>query len=96
VVKLYSWSYSAKGESSGIKGEGMMIRYRRSYAAVALVIFFAATVATSRAQQIAAPVSSLRVYLFDCGLIKGEDPLTYGLKPGEVKNPDMVFIPREH
>jgi N-acyl homoserine lactone hydrolase len=68
----------------------MMIRYRRSYAAVALVIFFAATVATSRAQQIAAPVSSLRVYLFDCGLIKGEDPLTYGLKPGEVKNPDMV------
>jgi N-acyl homoserine lactone hydrolase len=68
----------------------MIIRYRRSYAAVAFVIFFAATVATSRAQQIAAPVSSLRVYLFDCGLIKGEDPLTYGLKPGEVKNPDMV------
>jgi N-acyl homoserine lactone hydrolase len=42
------------------------------------------------AQKIAAPVTSLRVYLFDCGLIKGENPLDYGLSKGEVKNPDMV------
>ena len=42
------------------------------------------------AQKIAAPVSSLRVYLFDCGLIKGENPLSYGLNKGDVKNPDMV------
>jgi N-acyl homoserine lactone hydrolase len=42
------------------------------------------------AQKMAAPVISLRVYLFDCGLIKGENPLDYGLSKGEVKNPDMV------
>jgi N-acyl homoserine lactone hydrolase len=42
------------------------------------------------AQKMAAPVTSLRVYLFDCGLIKGENPLDYGLSKGEVKNPDMV------
>jgi glyoxylase-like metal-dependent hydrolase (beta-lactamase superfamily II) len=35
-------------------------------------------------------VTSLRVYLFDCGLIKGEDPLAYGLNQGDVKNADMV------
>ena len=42
------------------------------------------------AQKMAAPVTSLRVYLFDCGLIKGENPLDYGLSKGEVKNPNMV------
>ena len=47
-------------------------------------------VSPSGAQKIAAPVSSLRVYLFDCGLIKGENPLSYGLNKGDVKNPDMV------
>jgi N-acyl homoserine lactone hydrolase len=55
-----------------------------------LLIVSAMTVKASVAQKIAAPVKSLRVYLFDCGLIKGEDPLTYGLKPGDVKNADMV------
>jgi N-acyl homoserine lactone hydrolase len=42
------------------------------------------------AQKIAAPVNSLRVYLFDCGLIKGENPAEYGLNKGDVKNTDMV------
>src|SRR5271167_4298997 len=42
------------------------------------------------AHKMAAPVTSLRVYLFDCGLIKGENPLEYGLNKGDVKNPDMV------
>jgi N-acyl homoserine lactone hydrolase len=45
---------------------------------------------TMLAQKMAAPVTSLRVYLFDCGLIKGENPLDYGLSKGEVRNPDMV------
>jgi N-acyl homoserine lactone hydrolase len=36
------------------------------------------------------PVTSLRVYLFDCGLIHGENPLEYGLKAGDVANPDMI------
>ena len=43
---------------------------------------------TSDAQKLA--VTSLRVYLFDCGLIHGENPLEYGLKAGEVANPDMI------
>jgi glyoxylase-like metal-dependent hydrolase (beta-lactamase superfamily II) len=42
------------------------------------------------AEKVAPPVKSLRVYLFDCGLIKGENPLEYGLNKGDVKNPDMV------
>ena len=35
-------------------------------------------------------MTSLRVYLFDCGLIKGEQPKGYGLKNEDVKNTDMV------
>jgi N-acyl homoserine lactone hydrolase len=40
------------------------------------------------AQKLAAPVSSLRVYLFDCGVIHGEDPLEYGLT--KAQDPTMV------
>jgi N-acyl homoserine lactone hydrolase len=67
-----------------------MVRHRRSYAALVSLIALSLAVQPPLAQKIAAPVSSLRVYLFDCGLIKGEDPTTYGLKTGEVKDPDMV------
>src|SRR6202167_2108625 len=66
-----------------------MIRPGKICAALVSLLLFAAA-PLSGAQKIATPVSSLRVYLFDCGLIKGEDPLTYGLNPGDVKNPDMV------
>lgn len=41
------------------------------------------------AQQVP-PVTFLRIYLFNCGQIKGENPLDYGLSKGEVKDPDMV------
>jgi N-acyl homoserine lactone hydrolase len=64
-----------------------MIKHRKT---CAWLIVCVAVVLLSRAQKTAAPVTSLRVYLFDCGLIKGEDPLTYGLNPGDVKNADMV------
>jgi N-acyl homoserine lactone hydrolase len=67
-----------------------MIKHRKTCATLVSLIVYAAVVLLSRAQQTAAPVTSLRVYLFDCGLIKGEDPLTYGLNPGDVKNADMV------
>jgi N-acyl homoserine lactone hydrolase len=40
------------------------------------------------AQQPAAAVSGLRVYLFDCGVIHGEDPLDYGLT--KAQDPTMV------
>jgi N-acyl homoserine lactone hydrolase len=59
-------------------------------ATLASLIVLATGLLLSRAQKIAAPVTSLRVYLFDCGLIKGEDPTEYGLNKGDVKNPDMV------
>src|SRR5580700_4933316 len=62
-------------------------RRRLCGALASFVVMAAVAVSFSGAQK---TVSSLRVYLFDCGLIKGEDPLTYGLKPGDVKNPDMV------
>ena len=42
------------------------------------------------AQKIAAPVTALRVYLFNCGTIKGENPLEYGLNKGDVMDPTMV------
>jgi glyoxylase-like metal-dependent hydrolase (beta-lactamase superfamily II) len=62
-----------------------MIRNR-----IFLLVILAAMVPWSLAQKTAAPVKSLRVYLFDCGLIKGEQPTAYGLKDEDVKNTDMV------
>jgi N-acyl homoserine lactone hydrolase len=67
-----------------------MIKHRKCYAALVSLIALSLAAQSSLAQKIAAPVTSLRVYLFDCGLIKGEDPTTYGLKKGDVKDPDMV------
>jgi N-acyl homoserine lactone hydrolase len=67
-----------------------MIKHRNLCAALVALITFSPAIQSSLAQKIAAPVTSLRVYLFDCGLIKGEDPLAYGLKKGDVKDPDMV------
>src|SRR5580658_4077840 len=67
-----------------------MIKHRKTCATFAWLIVCAALVLWSRAQKTAAPVTSLRVYLFDCGLIKGEDPLAYGLNQGDVKNAEMV------
>jgi N-acyl homoserine lactone hydrolase len=67
-----------------------MVKHRKTCATFVWLIVCAAVVLWSRAQKTAAPVTSLRVYLFDCGLIKGEDPLAYGLNQGDVKNADMV------
>ncbi len=64
------------------------MRHRKTCAAVACLIFLVLTNPSLRAQKTA--VKSLRVYLFDCGLIKGENPIEYGLNKGEVKNADMV------
>jgi N-acyl homoserine lactone hydrolase len=67
-----------------------MIKHRRLCAALVSLIALFPAMQSSLGQKIAPPVTSLRVYLFDCGLIKGEDPLGYGLKKGDVKDPDMV------
>jgi glyoxylase-like metal-dependent hydrolase (beta-lactamase superfamily II) len=58
-------------------------------AGVALAVLIALGVVI-HAETIAPPVKSLRVYVFDCGLIHGENPIDYGLHQGEVKNSDMV------
>jgi N-acyl homoserine lactone hydrolase len=63
----------------------IMIRSRQTRS-----LFLLWIVVAIAAQLRAAPVTSLRVYLFDCGLIKGENPLEYGLNKGDVKNSDMV------
>ncbi len=68
----------------------IMMRHRAIRAAFVSLIVFAVVVQSPLAQKTAAPVNSLRVYLFDCGLIKGEDPTAYGLNKGDVKNTDMV------
>jgi N-acyl homoserine lactone hydrolase len=59
-------------------------------AAFASLVFAVVAVQPIIAQKTPPKVTSLRVYLFDCGLIKGENPLEYGLNKGDVKNTDMV------
>src|ERR1700761_7238304 len=67
-----------------------MTRQQRMIGAPLLsLLFLAAAVWPSDAQTAPAPVKSLRVYLFDCGLIKGEKPTDYGLKDEDVKDRDM-------
>jgi glyoxylase-like metal-dependent hydrolase (beta-lactamase superfamily II) len=67
-----------------------MIGLGKTCAVIVSLLVLTVAIPLSGAQKIAAPVTSLRVYLFDCGLIKGEDPLAYGLNKGDVKNADMV------
>ena len=62
-----------------------MTRFR-----IVFLFLFAVAGPLSIAQKAVAPVTPLRVYLFDCGLIKGERPADYGLKNQDVKNTDMV------
>jgi N-acyl homoserine lactone hydrolase len=84
---MYSWP----GGGEGGAGEREEITMRREIcAALASLVLVVVAAQPSIAQKTAAPVNSLRVYLFDCGLIKGEDPIDYGLKKGDVKNSDMV------
>ncbi len=66
------------------------MRHPKLRTTFACLIGFVLAVQASLAQKIAPPVTSLRVYLFDCGLIKGEDPTAYGLHKNDVKNTDMV------
>jgi hypothetical protein len=68
----------------------MVMIHRKFCVAFVCLIVFAVAVQVSPAQQIAPPVTSLRVCLFDCGLIKGENPTDYGLNKDSVKNTDMV------
>lgn len=55
-----------------------------------LAIALAAAAAPLMAQGHPKPVKSTRLYIFDCGVIKGLSPATFNLKPEEVKATEFV------
>jgi hypothetical protein len=67
-----------------------MMKTRKSCVVLVFLLAFACAAQPPSAQGKAAPVKSLRVYLFDCGLIKGLTATDYSLKKEDVKNTDMV------
>jgi N-acyl homoserine lactone hydrolase len=60
------------------------------WAGLGLSIAFAVTPTTSFAQTKAKPVKSLRLYIFDCGTIKGLDPALFQFKKEDLQDPNMV------
>ena len=66
------------------------MKQRRICVALVWLIVFAMGAQSLLAQKKAEPVKSLRVYLFDCGMIKGLDPSEYQLKKEDMKSTDMV------
>jgi N-acyl homoserine lactone hydrolase len=55
-----------------------------------LASLFLASVPLSLAQTAPKPPKSVRLYVFDCGSIKGLSPATFNFKPNEVKATEMV------
>jgi N-acyl homoserine lactone hydrolase len=55
-----------------------------------LSALFLASVPLAFAQTAPKPPSSLRLYVFDCGSIKGLSPAMFNFKPNEVKATEMV------
>jgi N-acyl homoserine lactone hydrolase len=63
---------------------------RWRFVLLALAIAIMAGVPAAAAQQVHAPaVKSLRLYIFDCGMLKIADPARYHLKPEEMATTDM-------
>lgn len=67
------------------------LRILRGLAAAAAVTVGAVTVAQT-AQRGPAPPPSVRVYIFNCGMIKGLDPALFGFKKEEVSGTEF-FVP---
>ena len=55
-----------------------------------LAAMFLASVPLAFAQTAPKPPKSMRLYVFDCGSIKGLSPAMFNFKPGEVKATEMV------
>ncbi len=55
-----------------------------------LAALFLASVPLALAQTAPKPPKSVRLYVFDCGSIKGLSPAMFNFKPGEVKATEMV------
>jgi N-acyl homoserine lactone hydrolase len=65
----------------------MAMKHARIWAVLACLTGFAFAL---QGEKTAPPVTSVRVYLFNCGVIHGEDPVNYGVAKGVVKNTDMI------
>src|SRR5580698_1848037 len=73
--------------------EGGTMQYGKLRARLTTLILIATTCAAlqpAHAQKKPAPVKSLRVYLFDCGLIQGLKPDSYNIKAEGMKTTDMA------
>ena len=66
------------------------MKHWRVWAGLAFGIVFAMTSRPVLAQKRAAPVKSLRLYLFDCGAIKGFDSSLFEFKKEDLKDANMV------
>jgi N-acyl homoserine lactone hydrolase len=55
-----------------------------------LTALFLVSVPLALAQTAPKPPKSVRLYVFDCGVIKGLSPATFNFKPNEVKATEMV------
>jgi len=66
------------------------MKHRRLWAGLSFGIVFAMTSQPALAQKAAAPVKSLRLYIFDCGVIQGFDPSLFEFKKEDLKDANMV------
>ena len=66
------------------------MKHKRISAGLVFGITFAMMTSSALAQKKAAPVKSLRVYIFDCGTIKGLDPSLFQFKKEDLKDANMV------
>ena len=66
------------------------MKHWRLWAGLTFGIVLAMTSERALAQKAAAPVKSLRLYIFDCGAIKGFDPSLFEFKKEDLKDTNMV------
>ena len=66
------------------------MKLRRICGGLVFGIAFAMTARLALAQKKAVPVKSLRLYIFDCGAIKGLDPSLFQFKKEDLKDANMV------
>jgi len=71
-----------------MKNAAQLLRARASLAA-ALLVCAIATASAIAAAHPPRPPQTVRLYVFDCGVIKGMDPKLFNFKPGELATTEM-------
>jgi N-acyl homoserine lactone hydrolase len=66
------------------------MNYSKIWAELGLSIALTLTIQSAFGQKKAEPVKSLRVYVFDCGTIKGLDPALFQFKNEDLQDSNMV------